>query len=63
MSSTSELKVFLPGGSMPNYTIKAPDKLIIYENSTTVESATSLSDIIKSKTGCVALATCTSYYK
>ena len=63
MSDTGKLQVFPPGSSMPNYTIKAPDKLIIYENSTTVESATSLSDLIKPKAGCIALATCTSYYK
>ena len=47
------------GEALPNYTIKAPSKLTTYENSTTVEDPTKLSEILKPDSGCIALATCT----
>lgn len=49
--------------AMPNYTIKAPSDLIIYENSTAVDVSTPLSNLIKPAAGTCSLATCTIYRK
>jgi hypothetical protein len=49
----------LPGSSIPNYTLSAPDRLTIYRNSTTVAESTPLSNIIEPNMGCINWAACT----
>jgi hypothetical protein len=48
----------LPGSTVPNWTLKAPSNLRIYRNSTTVEDATSLSDLLQPGMGPIDWAAC-----
>jgi hypothetical protein len=50
---------YLPGSTIPNYTLKAPDKLTIFSNSKTVQDATPLSDLLQPNMGCLDWAACT----
>jgi len=52
---------FLPGAMIDNYTLKAPDGLVVLRNSTTVEDATRLSDLLKPNQGHVDWAACLKY--
>ncbi len=54
-----DLEVYTSDQSIPNYIISAPDKLKIYQKSTTVSQPTPLDKLIKPNQGCVGLATCT----
>jgi hypothetical protein len=49
----------LPGARVPNYTLKAPKNLTVYEKSTTVEDPISLSNLVKLDSGHIDWAACT----
>ena len=51
----------LPGAEVPNYTLSAPSRLKILQESTTVESRTHLDSLLKADSGCVEWAACTAY--
>jgi hypothetical protein len=50
---------YLPGSRIPNYTISAPDDLIIMGNPMTVRADTPLSSLVRPNMGNCHLATCT----
>ncbi|WP_156820190.1 putative adhesin [Synechococcus sp. PCC 7336] len=57
-----DLQVFRPGDAAPNFTAAPPDfKLTVFEESTTVNTETLLSDILQENGGACALATCTEF--
>lgn len=51
----------LPGAKIPNYTLHTPDNLDILSKSMTVESRTSLDQLLKPNMGSVQWAACTEY--
>jgi hypothetical protein len=53
-------QTYLPGSSVPNYTLKTPDNLTIMSNSRTVGEATPLSDLLAPGQGNLDWAACTS---
>jgi hypothetical protein len=55
----SGVQVLGSGDKLPNYTIKAPDNLDIFSESTTVDSRTLLNNLLQPNAGTCALATCT----
>lgn len=59
------LATYLPGASVPNYTLKAPTNrspaLRIYSRSTTVEDATPLSQLLDAHMGPCEWAACTEF--
>jgi hypothetical protein len=54
-------KTFLPGETMPNYTLYPPDKLNILGSPITVDSPTKLSDLLKPNMGSCQWAACTHF--
>ena len=57
-AAASGSRTFLPGASLPNYVLKAPDGLNIMGASKTVESATPLSDLLRPGMGAWDWAAC-----
>lgn len=57
------MTTWLPGAEIPNYILSAPinPPLTILQNSSTVESRTALSTLVKPNMGCVQWAACTEY--
>ncbi|WP_220416885.1 putative adhesin, partial [Enterovibrio norvegicus] len=57
------MTTWLPGAKVPNYTLSAPTNppLNILQNSTTVESGTTLDRLLQPKMGCVHWAACTEF--
>ncbi|EIX6435596.1 hypothetical protein MKU92_004607 [Salmonella enterica] len=53
----------LPGAQIPDYMLKPPVGLNILSNSTTVESTTYLSQLLKPDQGNVVWAACTEYLR
>ncbi|MBP2161596.1 MULTISPECIES: putative adhesin [Asticcacaulis] len=53
------MTTYLPGSTIPDYTLRAPNGLTIYRNSTTVGGSTPLSTILEPNLGCVSWAACT----
>jgi RHS repeat-associated protein len=55
------MATYLPGAKIDNYTLTAPIRppLSIYENSSTVDLSTKLSDLLSPNMGCVSWAACT----
>jgi hypothetical protein len=55
------MATYLPGAEIPNYTLSAPNnpQITIYNNSSTVENKTLLSELIKPYMGPVQWAACT----
>lgn len=53
------VETFGPGSMIPNYTLKTPDDLTIYSGSTTVDSATPLSELLQPNMGVCHWAACT----
>ncbi|WP_165956683.1 putative adhesin [Kribbella antibiotica] len=51
-------ETFGPGDKIDNYNLKAPDNLVIYEKSITVERTTLLSDLLKPNMGVCHWAAC-----
>jgi hypothetical protein len=49
---------YLPGARIPDYTLTSPRGLTVYENSTTVEDATRISDLIRPGMGNCQWAAC-----
>lgn len=54
----SPFQVFGPGEQIPNYTLRTPDGLTVYSGSTTVESSTFMSDLLKPGMGSCHWAAC-----
>jgi hypothetical protein len=57
------MATYLPGAEVPNYTLRAPSRLTILQNSATVESRTYLDSLLKPNMGCVQWAACTWYVR
>jgi hypothetical protein len=58
-SDIQGMRTYMPGETVPNYTLKAPNNLTVYSNSYTVEDATLLSDLFVSRPGQIDWAACT----
>lgn len=58
-SDIDGMATYLPGAEIPNYTLSAPSRLTILQNSATVESRGSLDSLLKPDIGCVQWAACT----
>jgi hypothetical protein len=54
-------QTFLPGATVPNYTLMAPTRLNILKNSLTVEDATFLSELLQPNMGHMDWAACLRY--
>lgn len=50
---------YLPGSRVPNYTLRTPDNLTIFQRSLTVDSSTQLSQLLRPGMGHVEWAACT----
>ncbi|MBB5020580.1 hypothetical protein HNQ59_003901 [Chitinivorax tropicus] len=61
IADLQDLQVVKPGNSVPNFTVKTPDGLKIFQNSTTVELSTPLRDLLRPNAGVCGLATCTEF--
>ncbi|WP_260620541.1 DUF637 domain-containing protein [Pseudomonas protegens] len=57
------MATWLPGTKVLNYSLSAPTNLVILKNSSTVEQRTSLSELLKSYSGCVQWAACTEFVR
>ena len=57
------MTTWLPGAKVPNYTLSAPTNppLNILQNSTTVDSGTTLDRLLQPNMGCVQWAACTEF--
>lgn len=51
--------VFGPGDTLPNYSLRTPDDLTVMSRSTTVDSRTLVSDLLKPNMGVCHWAACT----
>jgi hypothetical protein len=60
-SDLNGMTTWLPGSTVPNYTLKAPTGLNIHLNSVTVVDATSLKEILSPNMGNVCWAACTAF--
>jgi len=58
---TTEGKIYQPGEAIPNYTLKAPDRLRVSSESMVVEDATPLSDLLEPGQGFLVWAACSEY--
>lgn len=61
LSDLKDLQVAKPGDEISNFTVKTPDDLSIYQNSTTVDRSKNLSEILQPNAGVCSLATCTEF--
>ncbi|MET3722615.1 beta strand repeat-containing protein [Sphingomonas trueperi] len=59
----SGMTTYLPGSTIPNYTLKTPDGLKIYKNSTTVGESTPLQSLLRPGMSCMIWAACTELRK
>ncbi|MGH3998645.1 MAG: putative adhesin [Pseudonocardiaceae bacterium] len=57
--TVTPVQTFGPGSTIPNYTLRAPNRLRIHQGSTTVEDPTNLSDLLQPNMGVCHWAACT----